>query len=426
MEKGLVKKTAALGPRSKPQRQELREREQLFQILTEKSIAGIYILQDGTFRYINKNVPLYCGYSREDLMGQPSITIIHPEDRDEVKKNTRAMLREERHSPYIFRIITKQGEIRWIMEIVTPITFEGRPAILGNSMDITERKQVVELLRVSENRYRTIFETTGTATIVLEEDTTISLMNREFEKISGCTKEEVEGKRSWTEFVVPEDAQRMLESHRLRRIDPGKPPKNYEFRFVDKSGEIREIYLTVDLIPGTTTSIASLLDITRFKQAEETLKKRGMELEAKTHELEELNAALRVLLKHREADKNEMEEKVLSNIQKLVMPYLETLKKSCQDPKGLTNVKIIESNLKDIVSPFSHKLSSKFLNLTPKELRVANLIKEGKTTKEIAEFMDVCPGAIDLHRNHIRKKLNLNRKKINLHSYLTYISLDKI
>ncbi|MBI5602671.1 MAG: PAS domain S-box protein [Deltaproteobacteria bacterium] len=414
------------GRKRLPDRKGLRENEHLFRILTEKSIASIYIVQDGKFRFINKNVSSYCGYSREDLIGRPSITMIHPEDRDEVKQNTRAMLREEGHSPYIFRIITKQGAIRWIMEIVTPITFEGRPAILGNSMDITERKLTVELLQFSENRYRTIFETTGTATIVLEEDTTISLMNREFQKISGYTKEEVEGKKSWTEFVVPEDVERMLASHRLRRIDPEGPPKNYEFRLMNKSGEIKDILLSVDLIPDTTTSFASLLDITRFKQAEETLKKRGMELEAKTHELEELNAALRVLLKRREEDKNELEEKILSNMQKLVMPYLEALKRNGLDPKGLTNVKIIESNLKDIVSPFSHKLSSKFLNLTPKELQVANLIKEGKTTKEIAEFMDVCPGAIDLHRNHIRKKLNLNRKKINLQSYLTYISLEKI
>lgn len=331
------------------------------------------------------------------------------------------MLRGERASPHEFRIITRQGSIRWVLETVASITLDGKPAILGNSMDITEEKRAQARLQESETWYRTLFETTGAATMILEEDTTISLVNREFVKQFGYSREETENRKSWTEFIDPGDVDRMREYHRLRRVDPEGPPKNYEFRFISKAGETRDVFLTVDLIPGTRKSIASLVDITELRRADETLKIRGQQLENKTRELEELNAALRVLLKRREEDRNELEEKVLTNVRKLVLPYIEKLKKGRPDPVARTSILILESNLKDIIAPFSNKLSSLHMNLAPRELQVASLIKEGKTTKEIAEFLNVTPSAVNICRHRIRHKLGLNNRKINLQTYLSQL-----
>ena len=134
-----------------------------------------------------------------------------------------------------------------------------------------EHKRADEALRESENKYRTIFETTGTATVIVEEDTTISLANKEFARLCGYSRAEVEGKKSWTEFVVPDDLERMKEYHRLRRVDAEAAPTNYEFRFVDRQGQVRDCFLTVDMIPGTRKSVASVLDITARKQMEEEL-----------------------------------------------------------------------------------------------------------------------------------------------------------
>lgn len=399
----------------------LKESEHLFRTLTEKSVAGIYVVQNGQFRFVNANAASYAGYSTEELIGKKSDFMVHPEDREAVKKNARAMLRGERSSPHEFRIITKQGKTCWILETVASITLDGKPAILGNSMDISEEKRTQEQLRESETWYRTLFETTGAATMILEEDTTISLVNREFVKRFGYTREETENRKSWTEFIDPRDVDRMREYHRLRRIDPEGPPKNYEFRFISKSGEARNVFLTVDLIPGTRKSIASLVDITDLRKADETLKIRGQELENKTRELEELNAALRVLLKRREEDRNELEEKVLTNVKKLVLPYIDKLKKGRPDPVARTSILILESNLRDIIAPFSSKLSSLHMNLTPRELQVASLIKEGKTTKEIAEFLNVTPSAVNICRHRIRHKLGLNNRKINLQTYLSQL-----
>lgn len=139
--------------------------------------------------------------------------------------------------------------------------------------DITARKLAEEQLKNSENKYKAIFENTGTATIILEENTIISLANEKFETLTGYTKEEIEGKKRWTEFVVKDDLKRMLAQHRLRRECPDAALKSYEFQLIDKGGEVKNILLTIDLIPGTKKSVASLLDISLRRQAEDALLK---------------------------------------------------------------------------------------------------------------------------------------------------------
>ena len=137
-----------------------------------------------------------------------------------------------------------------------------------------QRKQEVILtaLEESEELYRTVFENTGTASVLIEENTTISLSNAEFEKLSQYSKQEIEGKKSWTEFVVKEDLDRMRTQHLLRREKQETALKQYEFRFIPRDGNIRNILLTIDVIPGTKRSIASLLDITERKLMVEALR----------------------------------------------------------------------------------------------------------------------------------------------------------
>ncbi len=126
---------------------ELRESEERYRTLAERSFAGVYVVQDGLFRYLNRTAASYAGFSPEELVDTSAVELVVPEDRERSHQFARDMLRGTRLSPYEFRIRTKAGDTRWIMETVTPIRFRGRRAILGNSMDISERKGVEAKLR---------------------------------------------------------------------------------------------------------------------------------------------------------------------------------------------------------------------------------------------------------------------------------------
>lgn len=120
--------------------------------------------------------------------------------------------------------------------------------------------------------YRTIFEYTGNATILIAEDTTILLANTNFAQLAGYSRNEIEGKMSWTSFIFPEDLDRMKKHHARRREENDSTADRYEFRFVTRQGEIHDIFLTVALIAGTKESVASCMDITERKKAENALK----------------------------------------------------------------------------------------------------------------------------------------------------------
>jgi len=154
------------------------------------------------------------------------------------------------------------------------------------------------------------------------------------------------------------------------------------------------------------------------RNLERLVKERTAELEIKTTNLEELNVALKVLLSRREDDRQVLEDNYIYNTKNLILPYLEKLKNLNPPPNQKVYIEIIETNIHEIVSPFARQLSSTYFNLTPTEIRVANLIKRDKTSKEIAEAFNISESAIVYHRHNIRKKLGLNFKKINLKTYL--------
>jgi DNA-binding CsgD family transcriptional regulator len=169
---------------------------------------------------------------------------------------------------------------------------------------------------------------------------------------------------------------------------------------------------------GAPAILGNIADITERQRAEEALRDRTEQLNAQARSLEEVNTALKVLLKQREEDKGDLEEKVLSNVKELVLPYVAMLNNTRLDTRQAGYVSIIESSLDDIVSPFLGKLSSKYFGLTPREIQIADLIKHGKTSKEIAELLNVSTRAVEFHRENLRGKLGLKNRSANLRSHL--------
>src|SRR4030066_1359531 len=169
---------------------------------------------------------------------------------------------------------------------------------------------------------------------------------------------------------------------------------------------------------NVTGALSSARDITEIKKTEQALKEKERQLEIKASNLEETNIALKVLLEKRNKDKTEIEENILLKIKKVVVPYLAKLKKSKLDDKQELYIDILESNLNDITSSFSRRLSSEYMNFTPAEIQIANLLRQDKTNKEISELLNCSSRTVAFHRENIRKKLGLKNKKINLTSYL--------
>ena len=151
---------------------------------------------------------------------------------------------------------------------------------------------------------------------------------------------------------------------------------------------------------------------------ERLVEERTAELEVKTANLEEMNVALTVLLKKREDDRRDLEENLMDNVQSLILPHLEKLKSMELSARHKIFIEILESNIHQIASPLARQLSSSYFSLTPTEIRVASLIKQDRTTKEIADTFHVSESAIIYHRHNIRKKFGLNNQKINLKTYL--------
>ncbi len=177
------------------------------------------------------------------------------------------------------------------------------------------------------------------------------------------------------------------------------------------------------LSSGPLRVVISHEDITALKLAEESLRQREAELREKTDYLEEANAALRALLRQRDEDKKEMEKTFFQNLRESVLPYIERLRRISRGNESLEMIGLIESGLNNISSPLLRRLSTLESVLTPQEMQVARLIKEGKSTKDIAGLLNLSVTTINFHRRNLRDKLGLTNTPANLRSFL--LSLDE-
>ena len=173
---------------------------------------------------------------------------------------------------------------------------------------------------------------------------------------------------------------------------------------------------------GPVRVVVSHEEITELKLTEEKLRDSQTQLTRKRVELEEANVALKVLLKQREGDKSELEQKVIANIKDLVMPYVKRLQRAGLKPKEKTAADIISTHLQDIISPMMQNLTHASIILTPQEIQVASLVKDGKASKEIADILNVSETTVHFHRKNLRTKFGLKKSRTNLRSYLISIS----
>ncbi len=273
------------------------------------------------------------------------------------------------------------------------------------------------------------------------------LVNDSFEKILGYSKNEL-CEQSYTHFVHPDDLDSTISV--VEQLVEGNPITKFENRYRCKDGSYKWLSWTSMPIIEKGINYSVARDISCIKQAEAVLrqahdeleqqvknrtieltsqtkvleetnsllKKSKLELAGKNQSLEELNTALKVLIQQKDNNQLELEEKILATMKILVEPYLEKLNGICPEHRQQNFIRIIKTNLQNILSSFSKKMSSMYVNLTAAEIQVADFIRNSQGNKEIAQMLNISPETVAFHRKSMRKKLGITNTKKNLAEYL--------
>ena len=419
-----LEKKAGNGSRAK---KALRDSEkQLRSIFDNVSVGLALVDKNGCVITANEADCRFLGYTNKEIVGMHYSEFTYPEDLHTDVDLYDAVVKGKRNSYMLEkRYVRKDGKIVYGRLNVSLIrNNDGNPQYtLIVCEDITDRKQAEDALRDSKELFEKTFDSQRDAILILDAGLppTIRDHNAAASEIFGYSRQEILG-RTVSFLHIDETTLKEFQDHLYPTIAEYGFLKSLEFRMQRKDGTIFPTEHTVSPLKdngGRCIGWVSVIrDITERKQAEDALRKREAELRAQSKHLKESNIALKILLEQRQQDKADLEENVLSNVRQLVSPHIERLKKSRLDPDQRSLVSTVESNLDDIVSPFVSKLSSSFFNLTPMEIRIAGLIKEGRTNKEIGELLCISLNTVKVHRYNLRSKLALKKKKINLRSHL--------
>ena len=243
------------------------DEDELLKILGEKSPVGVCIIQDGKFCYLNSNFPLAIGYTVDELMDKDPVELIVPEDREMVRESAVKMLNGELLAPYQFRVIHKDGSIRWVMAREVSVQYHRRRAVLGNYMEVTERKQMEEVLKESEERYRELANSITDVFFAMDEDLRYTYWNEASEVLTGIRAEDAIGKS--LREIFP-DTPRIRNAEKVyRNVLKTQHPQTFVANF---NGNGRHYIFEISAYPSRGGISVFVKDITEHKQAEEALR----------------------------------------------------------------------------------------------------------------------------------------------------------
>lgn len=245
---------------------QVEQAHEMFRTISTNSPAGIYVVQEGKFQFIvTPQLLKLTGYDEGELTGRDSLTLVLPEDRGTVRENVMKMLKGEPPASYEFRYVTKGGEVRWALEIVSSIEYRGRRAILGSFVDITEQKLAEQLVR------RIVSNSPAGISIVQEGR--FQFVNPSFLEHVGWHEDEVLGSDARS-FILPED--RWIVRGKAVRMLKGEHSSPYEYRTVNKSGKVRWVLERVSPIKhrGRRAHIGTFMDVTECRLTEKAPQER--------------------------------------------------------------------------------------------------------------------------------------------------------
>ncbi|HQI71903.1 MAG TPA: PAS domain S-box protein [Smithella sp.] len=404
----------------KQAQEKLQESEERYKSLFDRSLDLVY-LHDFQGRFLDANDAALkrLGYTKEEIHSLNFASFLSEDQIPIAIKSTEILLAGIQKGLTEYRLKHKDGSDVYVETRGSIVMSRGKPvAIQAIARDITERKKAEAALKEAESKLRTIFDSAADGMLLAKiSDRKFSTANKKMGQMLGYTEEELLQMRvddihppESLPYVMDQFTKQVNQSITIARDIPVLR-KNGSVFFADVSAAPMNVN-------GEKCMLGMFRDITDRKKAEEALRQREEELSIKSRNLEEMNAALKVLLKQREDDRYQMEENVLTNVKTSIIPYLEKLKKGALSKQQKTYIKMIEDQISEIIAPFLRSLSRSSFDLTPQELRVADMVKNGHTTKDIADVLKISTKTVDYHRDNLRRKLGIRNQKTNLRSFL--------
>lgn len=365
------------------------------------------------------------GYDQQDVdNGLTIFKTISPGQHARARKELIKVAQKQVIGRGVYTGVRRDGAKLPIEVVAVPTTEERGQFRIGAVIVNMRNSWANHVLREVAEPFRRVFDEGPLGMVMIRTDLTFLRANRAFCTMLGYTENEFGG-LGFKDVVHPNDLNESI--RQIRRLTKGAiSVSRSEERYLRKDDTVAWGSSTITAIRSENGRVLYLLsmveDITQRKLAEEEVRERDRELQAKSSAIEEANIALRVLLKHKEEDRKILETIIQENISKLVLPQIERMRASRLTDSQKVCLDMIDANLQSVVSPFLRKTTYSHARLTPAEVEVANLIKHGKTSKEIASLLGVSKRTIDSHRDNIRAKLKLAKRNMNLTTYLR--SLD--
>ncbi len=401
----------------------LRKSEMKYRLLFESSRDALMTIAPPAWKFTQANqaaLQLFGVASEADFttLGPRDVSPEHqPDGRPSAEKAKEMIATAMREGSCFFEWEHQRmnGEPFSADVLLTRMEVDGQVSMQATVRDITERKRAEWMLRASEERHRLILGTAMDGFWLVDTQGHLLEVNEAYCRMSGYTEQEL-----LTMSISDLEATELpvqTASHVQQIVSKGDD--RFESVHRRKDGSTFNVEVSVQFKPIEGGRIVGFMrDITARRKAEERLRESEEKLRVRSQELEELNSALKVLLQQRERDQKEIEEKVHSNVKQLVLPYIEKLKKR-KFGEDIAYLNIIETNLQGLISSLATTTSGKLHRLTPQELLVANLIKDGRQDKDISEMLTSSINTIKAHRRNIRKKLGLTKGKANLRTFLS-------
>jgi PAS domain S-box-containing protein len=368
----------------------------------------ICIDRDGRVLFINHTIS---GVPVEEVVGKKLYDFMSPENAKKAREAIEATFRTGKVSRYEIQHRKPEGEIMWLDARVGPNVY--KDAIHSATIvttDVTDHRRAEEAKVETEKKYRLIFENAKEGIVVLNTRGKVLEANPKAMEISGLKREEILG-RNFVELLplVKMDIKTVLSS--FKDLVRGKDFRNREWTLTNRKGK-RITFLARPSFVRRNGKIIGfsvvLEDVSERKLAEKMLEEQKMVLEQK-------NIALREIVAQIEVEKNRIKEDVSANVDEILMPILKKLRIKGDSRKY---VDLLRRNLEDLASSFGRKISDKRFKLTPREIEICDMIKEGLTSKEISGILGVSCQTIEKHRKNIREKLRISNKNINLTTFL--------